>query len=72
MRMAETVQQMRQDHGLSQAQLADRARITLEALRNVEAGNTVRPRTIERTARALGLTPMDLYERAAAPANAEN
>ena len=40
--------------------------VTLEALRNVENGNTARPRTIERLARALGLAPMQLYERAAA------
>ena len=72
MRMAEAVRQMRQEQGLSQAQLADRARITLQALRNLEAGNTARPRTIERIARALGLTPMELYERAAAAAYAEN
>jgi transcriptional regulator with XRE-family HTH domain len=72
MRMAETVRQMRREQGLSQAQLADRARITFQALRNLEDGNTARPRTVERIARALGLTPMGLYERAAAAAYAEN
>jgi transcriptional regulator with XRE-family HTH domain len=71
MRLAHTVRLLRQEQGFSQAQLADRAGITLEALRNVERGNTARPRTIERIARALGLTPMELYERAAAATLAE-
>ena len=65
MRIAQTVQQLRKEQGFSQAQLADRAHITLRALRNVEDGNTARPRTVEHIARALGLTPMELYERAA-------
>jgi hypothetical protein len=43
----------------------------VEALRNVESGNKAWPRTIERIARALGLTPMQLYERAAATADAD-
>jgi transcriptional regulator with XRE-family HTH domain len=72
MRIAHAVRQLRQEQGLSQAQLADRARVTLEALRNVESGNKARPRTIERVATALGLTPMQLYERAAAIAAVEN
>ena len=66
MTIAQTVQQLRQEQGFSQAQLASRAGVTLEALRNVENGNTARPWTIERVARALGLAPMQLYERAAA------
>jgi transcriptional regulator with XRE-family HTH domain len=66
MQIAQTVQRLREEQGLSQPQLADLAHITLRALRNVETGNTARPRTIERIARALGLTPMALYERAAA------
>jgi transcriptional regulator with XRE-family HTH domain len=66
MRIAHTVRQLRQEQGFSQPQLADRAGVTLQVLRNVESGNTSRPRTIERVARALGLTPMQLYERAAA------
>ena len=66
MRIAQTVQQLREEQGFSQPQLADRAEVTLDTLRNVESGNTARPRTIERIARALGLTPMELYERAAA------
>jgi transcriptional regulator with XRE-family HTH domain len=66
MTIAQTVQQLRQEQGFSQAQLACRAGVTLEALRNVENGNKARPRTIERVARALGLAPMQLYERAAA------
>ena len=65
MQIAQTVQQRREEQGFSQAQLADRAHVTLRALRNVEGGKTARPRTIERVARALGLTPMELYERAA-------
>jgi hypothetical protein len=44
----------------------------LQALRKVEGGNTSRSRTIERVARALGLTPMQVYERAAAMAAVEN
>jgi transcriptional regulator with XRE-family HTH domain len=66
MQIAQTVRQLRTEQGFSQGQLADRAHVTLRALRNVECGSTVRPRTIERIARALGLTPMELYERAAA------
>ena len=66
MSIGQTVQQLRVESGFSQAQLADRAHITLRALCNVEDGKTARPRTIERIARALGLTPMQLYERAAA------
>jgi transcriptional regulator with XRE-family HTH domain len=69
LRIGQTAQQLRLAHGFSQAELADRARITLDALRNLENGNTVRPRTIERVARALGLTPMELYERAAVAAD---
>jgi len=65
--IAHTVQQLRQEQGFSQAQLADRAGITIGALRNVESGYTARPRTIERIARALGLTPMQLYECGAVP-----
>ena len=65
-RIAYTVQQLREEQGFSQAQLADRAGVTVNALRNVESGHTARPRTIERIARALGFTPMELYERAAA------
>jgi transcriptional regulator with XRE-family HTH domain len=72
MRIARTVRQLRQEQGFSQPQLADRAGVTLQALRNVEGGNTSRPRTIERVARALGLTPMQLYERAAAMAAIEH
>src|SRR5205085_1195836 len=56
----QTVQELRHARGLSQAQLAESAHITLDALRNLESGNTTRPRTIERVARALGLTPMQL------------
>ena len=66
MRMAETVQQLRQEQGFAQGEFAQHAGITLDALRNVETGGTARPRTIERIARAAGLTPMELYERAAA------
>jgi DNA-binding transcriptional regulator YiaG len=66
MSIALTVCELRQEQGLSQPQLAARAGVTLEALRNVESGNKAWPRTIERIARALGLTPMQLYERAAA------
>lgn len=66
MRISHTVQQLRQEHGFSQAQLAHRAGVTVNAVRNVESGHTARPRTIERIARAVGLTPMELYERAAA------
>ena len=69
MRIAQTVRQLRQEQGRSQAELANRAGITLDAFRNVETGKTARPRTIERIARALGLAPMDLYERAAASAD---
>jgi transcriptional regulator with XRE-family HTH domain len=72
MRIAETVRQLRQEQGFSQTALAERARITLQALRNAEAGNTARPRTIKRIARAIGLTPMDLYERAPAAAKTED
>jgi transcriptional regulator with XRE-family HTH domain len=72
MRIAHTVRQLRQEQGLSQPQFATLAGVTLEALRNVERGNTARPRTIERVARALGLTPMQLYERAAGVAAIEN
>jgi transcriptional regulator with XRE-family HTH domain len=64
--MAETVQQLRHEQRFSQAEFARRAGITLDAFRNVESGGTARPRTIERIARAMGLTPMELYERAAA------
>ncbi len=66
MQIAQTVQRLREEQGFSHSQLADRAGVTLRALRNVESGNTARPRTIERIARALGLTPMELYELAAA------
>jgi transcriptional regulator with XRE-family HTH domain len=72
MRIALTVRELRQEQGLSQPQLATLAGVTLEALRNIESGNTARPRTIERVARALGLTPMQLYERAAAMAAVQN
>jgi transcriptional regulator with XRE-family HTH domain len=72
MRIAHTVRQLRQEQGFAQAQLAARAGVTLEALRNVESGNIPRPRTIETVARALGLTPMQVYERAAAMAAVEN
>ena len=65
MQIAQTVQQLREEQGFSQARLADRAHVTLRALRNVECAKTARPRTIERIARALGLTPRELYERAA-------
>jgi transcriptional regulator with XRE-family HTH domain len=60
MQIAQTVQRLREEQGFSQPQLADRARVTLRALRNVETGNTARPRTIERVARALGLIPASL------------
>ena len=66
MSIGPTVQQLREELGFSQAELADLAHVTLRALRNLEDGNTARPRTIEHIARALGLTPMELYERAAA------
>ena len=66
MRMGKTVEELRQAHGFSQGQLAGRAGILVDTLRNVESGNTAWPRTIARVARALGLTPMQLYERAAA------
>jgi len=64
--MGQTVQELRRAYGFSQGQLAGRARILVKTLRKVESGNTARPRTIERIARALDSTPMQLYERAAA------
>jgi ribosome-binding protein aMBF1 (putative translation factor) len=51
MSIGQTVQQLRVESGFSQAQLADRAHITLRALCNVEDGKTTHDRANCQSAR---------------------
>lgn len=62
--LADLVQQLRRDTGLTQRELADRARMSVAGLRDVEQGRVRRPRvsTLRRIAQAVELSPAETRE----------
>ncbi len=62
------IRELRVERGLTQEQLCERAGISVDAVSRIEGGSRVPTLdTIERLARAFGVSPMNFLERASAP-----
>ena len=59
--VGQRIAELRAAVGLTQEELADRLGIALKNLQRIEGGQNLTLRSIERIARALGLTPMELF-----------
>jgi transcriptional regulator with XRE-family HTH domain len=69
-KLGEVVQQLREARGLSQAQLAERAQVSVSfvsILEGGQAGHNPPPAIVQRLARALGVTPSKLTEGEESP-----
>ncbi len=69
-KLGQVVQQLREARGLSQAQLAERAQVSVSfvsILEGGQGGNNPPPAILQRLARALGVTPSKLTEGEESP-----
>ncbi len=69
-KLGEVVQQLREARGLTQAQLAERAQVSVSIVSILEGGQSGQnpsPAIVQRLARALGVTPSKLTEGEESP-----
>ncbi len=69
-KLGEVVQQLREAQGLTQAQLAERAQVSVSIVSILEGGQSGQnpsPAILQRLARALGVTPSKLTEGEESP-----
>jgi transcriptional regulator with XRE-family HTH domain len=59
---------VREEHALTQEELAEKAGVSRGTIINLEQGNDARPPTVRKLAEALGVKPKELMESDAAPA----
>lgn len=58
--LGERLKELREQRGLTQAQLATRAKVERSTIQNVESGRVRRPNTLPHIADALGVTEAEL------------